>query len=96
LLVVSGGHHVACRVVEMAQLVIGERSVLRLFCTDARMLLLTAAEREAVGVSGRSGTACVNKEDAAQDLLVRFETSSVTTLSAPIECGDRYEYRYVW
>jgi hypothetical protein len=96
MLVIAGTTQLVCRVVEMAQLVIGERSVVRLFCTQARPVLVSAADLELMGLSGSSGRLYVSKAQRARNILVRLETVTITELSVALDSEDRYEYRYVW
>ena len=96
MLVIAGTTQLVCRVVEMAQLVIGERSVVRLFCTQARPVLVSAADLELMGLSGSSGRLYISKAQRARNILVRLETVAITELSVALDSEDRYEYRYVW
>jgi hypothetical protein len=96
MLVIAGTTQLVCRVVEMAQLVIGERSVVRLFCTQAKPVLVSAADLELMGLSGSSGRLYVSKAQRARNILVRLETVTITELSVALDSEDRYEYRYVW
>ena len=66
MLVIAGTSQLVCRVVEMTQLVIDERSVVRMFCTEARPILMSAADLELMGLSGNSGRLYVSKAQRAQ------------------------------
>ena len=96
ILVIAGTSQLVCRVVEMAQLVIDERSVVRMFCTEARPVLVSAADLELMGLSGNSGRLYVSKAQRAQETMIRLETVTVAELSVSLDSEDRIEFRYVW
>ena len=73
-----------------------------LFCnlfrirTQARPVLVSAADLELMGLSGSSGRLYVSKAQRAQETMIRLETVTVAELSVSLDSEDRIEFRYVW
>ena len=96
VLISQQGISYACYLSEMVQLVLGPVSVIRMRLTACRQANVSADDAESIdSIAGPSVMFHIMKSVPAQSMLVRLEACSIVGLSSE-DCGDHYQYRYVW
>jgi hypothetical protein len=95
VLVTVNSKSFACYVSEMAQLVLAESSVLRLRLTECRKISMSQHDLDTAGMVGSSSILIAKKSEQGRVMMVRLESCAVVGLNCE-DCGDHYQYRYVW
>lgn len=96
VLITQQGTSHACYLSEMVQLVLGAASVIRMRLTACRQAKLSADDAESINViAGPSVMLHIMKSVPSQSMLVCLEACAFVGLSCE-DCGDHYQYRYVW
>ena len=80
---------------EMAQLVVGSASVVRMRLTSCRAVDMSAHDPDTVCAPASSAVLHTMKSAKAHAMLVRLEACSIIGMSWE-DRGDFFEYRYVW
>ena len=84
-----------CYLSEMAQLVVGSASVIRMRLTACREVVISTEDSELIGLPANTAVLSIPKSAPARAMLASLEGVSIVGLRCE-DCGDVYRYRYVW